>query len=171
MIAAGPGATGPAACIRFFTPTFWKKWKCLCRLRRKIPFPCFLFRLSHKLYTIHLGFHEIDGIHKMDWLLTRHFSFRGINYLQIWWTCLGNVPPSGDPHGIKNFPRHVQWTCLGKIKRLMGPRNHEIYFPDMFIEHVWENHLHCTMGAPPILHFWEKRPKKVQNNYWHVMGV
>ena len=67
-----------------------------------------------------------------------HFSFQGIIYLKIWWTCLGNVPPSGDPHGIKNFPRHVQWTCLGKIKRLMGPRNHEIFFPDMFIEHVWE---------------------------------
>ena len=65
---------------------------------------------------------------------------RGITFFWFfWWTCLGNVPPSGDLHGIKKFsqtcsmnmsgkkttvdgtskpwnifPRHVHWTCLGK---------------------------------------------------------
>ena len=51
----------------------------------------------------------------------------------------------GTPHGIKNFPRH------GKIKRLMGPRNHEIFFPDMFIEHVWE-----MTPTAIIAFFWTK---------------
>ena len=46
-------------------------------------------------------------------------------------------PLRGTP-SYQNFPRHIQWTCLGRIKCLMGPRNHEIFFPDMFIEHVWE---------------------------------
>ena len=43
----------------------------------------------------------------------QRFSFRGINFLKFWWTCLGNVPPSGDHHGVK-------------------------FFPGMFNEHVWE---------------------------------
>ena len=64
---------------------------------------------------------------------------RGITFFWFfWWTCLGNVPPSGDLHGIKKFsqtcsmnmsgkkttvdgtskpwnifPRHVHWTYLG----------------------------------------------------------
>ena len=61
----------------------------------------------------------------------------------FWWTYLGNVPPFGDPPGVKIFPRHVlrnmsakytplggtslpwnifprhaHWTCLGKVPAL-----------------------------------------------------
>ena len=42
-------------------------------------------------------------------------------------------PPLGTPMVSKIFP-----DIEGKKKRLMRPRNHEIFFPDMFIEHVWE---------------------------------
>ena len=60
----------------------------------------------------------------------------------FWWTYLGNVPLFRNPHGIKIFLRHVQLTCLGKVKRLIEPRNYEIYFQDKFVEHVWEKYIH-----------------------------
>ena len=137
----GPAGDGNRILHQVFYPHFLKKMK------MSLPTSA----AKSLFHVFYLGYPDkLDNIVNQTTLGRGHFSFRGINYLKIWWTCLGNVPPAGDPHGITNFPRHVQWTCLGKIKRLMGPRNHEIFFPDMFIEHVWENHLHCDFGGPKV---------------------
>ena len=62
----------------------------------------------------------------------------------------GKCTPLRGPHGVKNFPRQVQWTCLGKVKCLMRPRNHEIFFPDKFIEH-------CLGKVPALVQKWKRR--------------
>ena len=38
----------------------------------------------------------------------------------------------------------------------MGPRNHEIFFPDMFIEHVWEITPTGKVGSKKIAHQTQK---------------
>ena len=61
----------------------------------------------------------------------------------------GKCTPLRGPQDITNFP------SLGKEKRLMGPRNHEIFFPDMCIEHVWE----ITPTGPDFCSFFFRAPK------------
>ena len=43
----------------------------------------------------------------------------------------GKCTPRWEPPWCQNF--------FGNVPPLMGPRNHEIFFPDMFIERVWKN--------------------------------
>ena len=44
----------------------------------------------------------------------------------------------------QNFTQTRSMNFSGKVKRLMGPRNHEIFFPDMFMEHCLGNYPYCV---------------------------
>ena len=74
---------------------------------------------------------------------------------------------------VGGFPRHVQWTCLGKIFHGFEVSSSVLFFPDMFIEHVWENFWYHG-GPRRGVHFPDmfiKTTKKKLYPHFFQMGV
>ena len=74
---------------------------------------------------------------------------------------------------VGGFPRHVQWTCLGNIFHGFEVPSSVLFFPDMFIEHVWETFWYHG-GTQRGVHFPDmfiKNTKKNSTPFFFLMGV